>query len=151
VRRIPILFLFLLFYFTSLAKSGERVKPDLNFNWITIWLSFFFGVLFTMLFRFLNKKSKTIDQRSNAGLPLNGWISFLGINLIIRMLIQCYFFWRADYFMQSGWLGLKQDGGVQFQMLFIFEMFLSLFALAGTGALIYWFFGRRDIFPSMVI
>jgi hypothetical protein len=30
-------------------------------------------------------------------------------------------------------------------------MFLSLFALSGTGALIYWFFGKRDIFPAMFI
>lgn len=34
---------------------------------------------------------------------------------------------------------------------FIFEMFLSLFALAGTGALIYWFVGKRDIFPAMFV
>jgi Protein of unknown function (DUF2569) len=151
VRRISVLFLFLPLYFNSFANSGEQAAPGVYFNWITIWLSFFFGLLFTILFRFLNKYSKTIDQRSDAGLPLSGWIMFLGINLIVRIIIQAYFFWNANYFLKSTWLNLQQLGGVNFQLLFIFELFLSLFALAGTGALIYWFFGRRDIFPTMFI
>jgi hypothetical protein len=151
VRRIFVLFLFLPFYFNSFANSGVPAEPGAYFNWITIWLSFFFGLLFTILFRFLNKYSKTIDQRSDAGLPLSGWIMFLGINLIARIIIQAYFFWNANYFLKSTWIYLGQLGGVKFHMLFIFELFLSLFALAGTGALIYWFFGRRDIFPTMFL
>jgi hypothetical protein len=46
---------------------------------------------------------------------------------------------------------LGQLGGTKYQVLFIIELFLSLFAIAGTGALIYWFFGRRDIFPTLFI
>ena len=149
MRRILSPFLLLPFYINSFANSGTPAQPASYFNWITIWLSFFFGLLFTILFRYLNKYSKTIDQRSDAGLPLSGWIMFLGINLVVRFIIQAYFFWDANYFLKSTWIHLGQTGGVKFHMLFIFEMFLSLFALAGTGALIYWFFGRRDIFPTM--
>jgi len=151
VRRIFVLFLFLPFCIHSFAYSGDQAEPGGYFNWITIWLSFFFGLLFTILFRYLNKYSKTIDQRSDAGLPLSGWIMFLGINLIARIFIQAYFFWNANYFLKSTWIHLELLGGRHFQSLFIFELFLSLFALAGTGALIYWFFGRRDIFPTMFI
>lgn len=151
VRRIFILFSFLAFYLISLANNGTQIKSESRFNWITIWLSFFFGVLFTMLFRFLNSNSKTVDQRSNPALPVSGWIMFLGINLIVRIFIQSYFFWNANYFLQSTWVQLEHAGGVRLQTLFIFEMFLSLFALTGTGALIYWFYGRRDIFPVMFI
>ena len=149
VRRIFVPLLSLTF-FNSFA-NGETPTPGNYFNWVSIWLCFFFGLLFTILFRFLNKYSKTIDQRSNPGMPLSGWIVFLGINLIARFVIQIYFFWNENYFNESIWIHLGQLGGTKFQPLFIFELFLTLFAVTGTGALIYWFFGRRDIFPSLFI
>jgi Protein of unknown function (DUF2569) len=151
VRRFFILLSVLLFYFTSPANGNLQSASHSKINWITIWLSFFFGVLFTILFRFLNKKSKAVDQRSDAAMPLSGWVLFLGFNLIVRFGIQSYFFWESDYFMQSTWLSLGQAGGTKFQSLFIFELFLSLFSLTGTGALLYWFFGRRDVFPFLFI
>jgi hypothetical protein len=152
VRRIFIFLLFLFFYVFSFANRGDQniQAPD-NINWITVWLSFFFGLIFTILFRFLNNISKAVDQRSDAGQPMSGWIIFLGINLIIRIAIHAYFFWQSDYFLRSTWLHLGQAGGVEFQSLFIFEFFLSLFALAATGALLFWFFGKRDIFPAMFV
>src|SRR5882757_1036244 len=149
VRRIFVLLLSLTFL-NSFA-NGENQASGPYFNWLTIWLCFFFGLLFTILFRFLNKYSKTIDQRSNPGMPLSGWVMFLGINLLVRFVIQIYFFWRANYFLESTWMRLGQLGGTKFQVLFVIELFLSLFAVAGTGALIYWFFGRRDIFPTLFI
>jgi Protein of unknown function (DUF2569) len=151
VRRILVLLVTLLFYFVALANGNDRFEFHSDINWVNIWLSFFFGVLFTILFRFLNKKSKTVDQRGDAGMPLSGWVLFLGFNLVIRIGIQLYFFWKANYFLNSTWIHLGQVGGIQFQSLFIFELFLSLFSLTGTGALIYWYFGRRDIFPVMFI
>jgi len=149
VRRI--FFPLLSLTFLNSFANGETQAPGNYINWVTIWLSFFFGLLFTILFRFLNKYSKTIDQRSNPGMPLSGWIVFLGINLLVRFILQIYFFWNANYFSESVWMHLGQLGGTKFQLLFIFELFLSLFAVAGTGALIYWFFGRRDIFPTLFI
>jgi peptidoglycan/LPS O-acetylase OafA/YrhL len=59
VRRILISLLALLFCFFSVADNGVHAKPEPYFNWINIWLSFFFGVLFTILFRLLNKNSRT--------------------------------------------------------------------------------------------
>jgi hypothetical protein len=151
VRRIFVLLLFLPVFLISRANGNIRSVSVANINWITVWQSFFFGLLFTMLFRFLNKKTKTVDQRRDAGLPLNGWVFFLGVNLIIRIFIQVYFFCTASYFSQTRWIQLGNAGGIEFQSIFIFELFLSLFSLSGTGALIYWFFGRRDILPNMFI
>jgi hypothetical protein len=151
VRRIYFLLLLLPICLKSKADGDIHSVSVASINWITVWQSFFFGVLFTMLFRFLNKKTKTVDQRSDAGLPLNGWVFFLGINLAVRIVIQFYFLWTAKYFSQTKWLQLGQAGGPRLQTIFIFELFLSLFSLTGTSALIYWFFGRRDIFPSMFI
>jgi hypothetical protein len=149
VRRLLVLLLSVTFL-NSFA-NGETQTPVSNINWICIWLSFFFGLLFTILFRFLNKYSKTTDQRSNPGMPLSGWVLFLGVNLLVRFIMQIYFLLSANYFNESVWMHLQELGGTKFHVLFSFELFLSLFATAGTGALIYWFFGRRDIFPTLFI
>ena len=122
-----------------------------DINWITIWLCFFFGLLFTILFRFLNGNTKPMDQRGNAGLPLRGWIAFVGFNLIVRLIVQSYFFVTGDYFLKSDWIHFEDLGGTRLHSLLIFEMMLSLFSLTGTGALLFWFLGRRDIFPKMFI
>src|SRR6476646_8404338 len=96
VRRIFVLLLSLAFLNSFANVETQTSVP--YFNWLTIWLCFFFGLLFTILFRFLNNYSKTIDTRSDPGMPLNGWVMFLGINLLARFVIQIYFFWHANYF-----------------------------------------------------
>jgi len=151
VRRIFILLFFLSFFVVSLANKGDELQTENKINWITVWLSFFFGLIFTVLFRFLNKISKKVDQRRDAGQPFGGWIIFLGINLIVRIIAQAYFFWKSDYFLKETWIHLEQSGGIKFQSLFIFEFFLSMFALSATGVLLYWYFGKRDIFPAMFV
>jgi hypothetical protein len=147
MRRFFVLLLSL--SFLNGFANGETQAPGSFLNWISIWLSFFFGLLFTILFRLLNNYSKTIDQRSNPGRPLQGWVLFLGINLLARFMLQLYFLWNAHYYAESTWMHLGVLGGTKFQLLLIFELFLSLFACAGTGALLYWFYGRRDIFPML--
>jgi len=151
VRRICLLSLLLPISQFLFAESPAPETISSPVNWITVWLGFLFGLLFTILFRTLNRYSKHTDQRSDAALPLGGWILFLGINLLVRFGVQTYLFWKANYFLKSAWIRLAQAGGKTFHSIFIFEMFLSLFALAGTGALIYWFYARRDIFPVMFI
>ena len=135
------------------TAPANKTSPQHNryINWITIWLSFFIGVLFTILYRFLNKRTSIRDQRGNAALPLGGWIVFLGITLIIRLALQGYYFWNAHYYLESTWLFLAKAGGAPLQYVLIFEMILSLFSMASLCALLIWFFGRRDIFPSMFI
>jgi hypothetical protein len=67
------------------------------------------------------------------------------------LVVQSYFFVTGNYFLKSDWIHLDDLGGARLHTLLIFEMFLSLFSLTGTGALLFWFFGRRDIFPRMFI
>jgi len=149
VRRICLLFFSLHVYFLAYCQV-DAPSPS-SINWITVWLSFFFCVLFTMLFRHLNRKKRTVDQRSNAGQPLRGWLVFLGLNLVARIFIQAYFFFNENYFRKSVWIHLASVGGTSLHTLMIFEMFLSLFSMAGTGALLYWYYNKRDIFPRMFI
>jgi hypothetical protein len=135
---------------TNSGIIGNRGSAS-NFNWITIWLSFFLGVLFTMLFRYLNQKTKLQDERMGAPIPLGGWIVFLGITLMIRLGLQGYYFWNEHYYLVSTWNIYEKLGGARLQTIFVFEMILSLFSMAGSAALLFWFFGKRDIFPSMFI
>ncbi|HEY4965736.1 MAG TPA: DUF3857 domain-containing protein [Puia sp.] len=135
---------------TSSDSKQSRV-PASNINWMTVWLSFFLGVLFTMIFRFMNQKTKLQDERLDAAIPLGGWIIFLGVTLMIRMVAQGYYFWNEHYYLASTWNMLEKLGGAKLQAIFVFELIISLFSLAGTGALLFWFFGKRDIFPSMFI
>lgn len=151
MRRICLLLFSMPLSLISFANNPIQSGTEFTINWITIWLCFFFGLLFTKAFGYLNRHSKQIDQRSDAALPLSGWVMFLGINLIARLGIQGYLFWKANYFVKSTWIHLESEGGASFHLFFIFQMFLSLFALTGTGALIYWFYGRRDIFPVMFV
>jgi len=151
VRRISILLLFLSYYYLSFANGNIETHSETNINWIAVWLCFLFGVLFTILFRQLDRRSMMIDQRSDAGLPLSGWIVVLGLTLTIRILLQGYALLNDHYFLKSAWIHLEQTGGLKLQFLSIFELVLSLFSLISSGVLLYWFFGRRDIFPSMFI
>jgi hypothetical protein len=151
VRRISILLLFLSYYYLSFANGNIEPHSETNIYWIAVWLCFLFGVLFTILFRQLDRRSMMIDQRSDAGLPLSGWIVVLGLTLTIRILLQGYALLNGHYFLKSTWIQLEQAGGLKLHFISIFELVLSLFSLISSGVLLYWFFGRRDIFPSMFI
>lgn len=151
MRRICILLLFLPFFYLSFANGNNSSGTETDINWIAVWLSFLFGVLSTILFRFLNSRSKKIDQRSDAGIPLSGWIILLGLTLVARILLQGFALLNEHYFLKSDWLKLETAGGIKLHFLLIIELFLSLFSLISTMVLLYWFAGRRDIFPSMFI
>jgi hypothetical protein len=131
--------------------NNKGYNPVTNLNWQTIWLSFFLGVLLTILFNHLNRKSKPSEQGMNTALPIGGWAMFLGISLILRLIIQGYYFMSQGYYEISSWNNLGINGGAGLQGIFIAELIVSLFSLAATLAIIYWFFKKRDIFPGMMI
>jgi len=151
VRRILILFVLQHFYFISLAYNGIQIKSESNLNWMAIWVSFFFGLAFTLLVRYLNKCSKQTDIRSDPAIPISGWVFVLGASLVVHIIFQTYTFSNEHYYLRSTWQFLNSIGGVRLQFVFIFEMLLSLLTIAGAFALLYWFWGRRDIFPTLFI
>jgi hypothetical protein len=133
------------------AMRNKNYEPDHNINWMAAWLSFFSGVLFTMLFHYLNKKSKIQDERLDTSLPLRGVVILLGITLIIRFSLQGYSFVNENYFSLTTWNKLGTVGGSTLHILYMTEMLLAIFSMAGLLSLIYWFFKKRDIFPRMFI
>jgi hypothetical protein len=151
MRRMIILILFLQMGILSLANNEVPAYPAANIIWIHVWLSFLFGVLLTVWFRYLNQRSMPAEQRTDAGLPLRGWIILPGFILVLQLVIQIYAFWNADFYLKSAGFLWEAAGGVIWHVLIILEMLMTLFAIAGTGAMIYWYFGRRDIFPFMFV
>jgi len=131
--------------------SKKNLKPGGNTNWIMIWIIFFFGVLMTMLFNYLNRRSGNEIFAGGPPEPLQGAVILLGISLGIRILVQGYFLLKQNYFNQNIWNQLGIVGGSSLQSSFIIEMLISSFSMASTAALFFWFLKKRDIFPKMFI
>jgi Domain of Unknown Function with PDB structure (DUF3857)/Protein of unknown function (DUF2569) len=133
------------------AIRNKNYQPEYNINWMAVWISFFSGVLLTMLFHYLNKKSKIQEERMDTSLPLRGVVILLGITLIIRFSLQGYSFVNENYFSLATWNRLGTVGGSTLHALYMTEMLLAIFSMAGLLSLMYWFFKKRDIFPRMFI
>ncbi|HEY2348294.1 MAG TPA: DUF2569 domain-containing protein, partial [Puia sp.] len=136
---------------TAPPSKKKNFKPDVNTNWITIWICLFAGVLMTTLFKYLDKKSGTEIEYSGDAFPIQGAVILLAITLGIRFLYQGYIFLDQNYFRMTIWNVLGKNGGTSLQFVLIFEMCLALFTMTGSLALLYWFFKKRDIFPKMFV
>ncbi len=132
-------------------SKQKNFKPEGNTNWITLWISLFAGIILTMLFNFLNRKSRADEEFVGPALPLQGAVIFLAITLGIRFVYQGYIFMDQHYFQRTVWNQLEVAGGAGLQSLLVTEMCVAIFSMAGSLALLYWFFKKRDIFPYMFI
>lgn len=129
----------------------KNFRPDGYTNWITLWISLFAGVLLTMLFNFLNRRSLTAEDMTEHALPIQGAVILLAITLGIRFFYQGYIFIDANYFQLTVWNQLGIAGGAGLQSVLVTEMCVAIFSMAGSLALLYWFFKKRDIFPYLFI
>lgn len=105
-------------------------------HWQAIWIAFFFAVFFTALFKRLNRRSEEVEYMSDSAWPLGGWTIVLGITIALTLVMDTVYLVKSSYLFHATWVALPY--------------FLSLlFGIAGAGSLLYWFIGRRDIFPRM--
>ncbi len=132
-------------------SQHKNFKPDGNTNWITIWICFFASVLMTTLFRHLNRKSIPPNEYAKDAVAMNWVVILLAITLGIRFLYQAYIFMDQNYFKMNVWNYLGKSGGSTLQLVLIFEMCLTIFIMAGSLSLLYWFYNKRDIFPTMFV
>jgi len=136
----------------SPAPDGKAAPgPGKGASWPAIWLTFFFGLMFTILFRYLNARRETVLYSPGTGYPLGGWTVVLGITMGVGFLAMAYRLFTNNYFNHQTWSTLGDAGGAGLQFLLLFELLASLTYLACTGALLYWYLGRRDIFPRMFV
>jgi hypothetical protein len=123
-------------------------------NWPAVWLTFFFAVFFTWLWKRLNARSEDTLYTHESGYRLGGWTTVLGITIFLSLILQVYRFinnYLHSYLIYGykSWETMGRWGGRNIQYLSLVELFISLVSIASCGSVLYWFLKRRDIFPRM--
>ncbi len=135
------------------APAKSPLMPQISFTacWPAIWLTFFFCLLFSRLFQYLNTRSEETLYSPGSGYPLGGWIALLGISIGAYFLLELYFLFTSAYYNNDLWTAYGKAGGKLAQYLSLSELAIRLTFIAGAGALLFWFFRKRDIFPRMFL
>jgi hypothetical protein len=132
------------------ATSPSTFNPkDWQACWPAVWLTFFFCLLFSRLFRYLNIRGEETLYAPGSGYPIGGWIMLLGISLAIILLRELGSIFLSGFYNNTRWTYCGATGGNALQYLFLSDLAIHLTFVAGSGSLLYWFFNKRDIFPRM--
>jgi hypothetical protein len=124
---------------------------DVRACWPAIWLSFFFSLFFTWLFRRLNVRSEETIYTPGSGYPLGGWTILLGVTVGLTLLALVIELFRSGFYSYRNWANFGSAGGRPLQYLYLAQLAVSLSYIACSGAILYWFLQRRDIFPRMFV
>jgi hypothetical protein len=147
----------------SLYKERDAVAPALDpppaqplthpFQpcWPAIWLSFFYTLLASRLFIYLNTRSMDTLYAPGSGYPIGGWILVLGLFIGAGLLLDAYQFFSANYYSRANWFAWSNAGGTGMQFLYLGQLVIQLNFIAGACAVLFWFLRRRDIFPRMFV
>ena len=119
--------------------------------WPAVWLTFFFSLFFSRLFVWLNRRSVETLYSPGSGYPLGGWLLLLGVSLVVGMGFNLYNFLSSNYYSDNNWAAYGNAGGRALQYLYLGRMAVHLSSLAASGATLFWFLRKRDIFPRMFI
>ncbi|MBS1660600.1 MAG: DUF3857 domain-containing protein [Bacteroidetes bacterium] len=117
--------------------------------WPAIWLTFFFALIFSRIFIWLNRREAAIYYAPGSGYPLGGWLLLLGLSIIMSLGINVISFFGSNYYSYDNWTAYADAGGRSLQNLYLGKMAIQLVIIATTGATLFWFVKRRDIFPRM--
>ena len=134
------------------AKQPTPTMPstrDWRVCWPAIWLTFFFSLLFSRLFLWLNSRSEETLYAPGSGYPLGGWLVLLGVSISISLILELVQLFRENYYSFTNWTLFGNAGGANLQYLIMTELAIRLGFLAGGGAILFWFIKKRDIFPRM--
>ncbi len=134
------------------AVNGATLAPlQPKACWPAIWLSFFFCLLFSRLFGYLNARSEETLYAPGSGYPIGGWLIVLGITLVGNLLLQCRHFYQSGFYNYNNWTAYGKAGGSAMQFLLLSNLAIQLSFIACTGSVLFWLLKRRDIFPRMFI
>jgi hypothetical protein len=136
------------------AQPNTATQPDSHpFQpcWPAIWLSFFYALLASRLFIYLNTRSVETSFAPGSGYPIGGWVLVLGLFIGAGLLLDAWQFISANYYSRPNWAAWSNAGGTGMQFLYLGQLAIQLNFLAGACAVLYWFIRRRDIFPRMFI
>jgi Domain of Unknown Function with PDB structure (DUF3857)/Protein of unknown function (DUF2569) len=137
------------------AANPDHAAPDNSppFRpcWPAIWLSFFYALLASRLFIYLNTRSMDTLYASGSGYPIGGWTLVLGLFIGAGLLLDAYQFFSANYYSRANWIAWSNSGGTGMQFLYLGQLVIQLNFIAGACAILFWFLKKRDIFPRMFI
>jgi hypothetical protein len=119
--------------------------------WPAIWLSFFYALLASRLFIYLNTRSVETRFTPGSGYPIGGWVLVLGLCIFAGLALDVYQFFSANYYSRDNWIAWSNAGGTSMQYLYLGQLVIQLNFIAGACAVFYWFIKRRDIFPRMFV
>ena len=91
------------------------------------------------------------DDRNETPEKISGATGFLGLTLVAGSFVQLYSFLYSGYFSPYTFRHFEAAGGMATVYSVYAEMVLDLFWLFGIGALCFWYFSKRDIFPKFFI
>lgn len=132
---------------SNTTVSGQSQKAC----WPAIWLSFFYALLFSRLFSYLNNRSEETRYAPGSGYPLGGWLIILGLSIGATLVLESIQFYRSSYYSYSNWTAYANAGGTSLQYLYLAQLAIHLGFITGAAAILYWFMKKRDIFPRMFI
>lgn len=136
---------------SSASASTHAPTGDWKACWPAIWLTFFFSLLFSRLFQYLNSRGEETLYAPGSGYPLGGWLILLGLSLAAMLVFGLVRLFQDDYYNYSNWSAYTNAGGAPLQYLYLTQLAVQLSVISGSGALLYWFLKKRDIFPRMFL
>ena len=99
----------------------------------------------------LNSRSIETLYAPGTGYPLGGWLTLLGFSIGAILLLESTGLILSNPYSEARWTAYASAGGSSLQYLVMSQLAIRLTAIAGAGALLYWFLLRRDIFPLMFL
>jgi hypothetical protein len=133
------------------ARTSPANSHPLGPCWPAIWLSFFYALLASRLFIYLNTRSMETFYAPGSGYPIGGWVLVLGLCIGAGLLLDAYQFFSANYYSYDNWNAWSNAGGTGMEYLYLGQLVIQLNFIAGACAVLYWFLKKRDIFPRMFI
>lgn len=133
------------------TESASLINHSFHPCWPAIWLTFFYALLFSRLFIFLNTRNIDTHYAAGSGYPLGGWLVILGLSIAAGLFLDAWQLFRANFYSADNWLAWSGAGGTSLQYLYLGQLAIQLNFIAGGGAIMFWFYKKRDIFPSMFV
>ncbi|HTE27335.1 DUF2569 family protein, partial [Flavitalea sp.] len=131
------------------GKTGDgEIKPVSGVNFIAILLGLLAAGAAFAAFNLLNRRTIEVPYDRANGHGLGGWVTVLGITLVVKGGYQVYNLYAGNYFSAESY-AIWQTYGEGFVYTVMLELFFYMFWFFSTAAMIYWFVQRRDIFPLM--
>jgi multisubunit Na+/H+ antiporter MnhC subunit len=133
------------------ASSSSNSRSLLVINWVAV-LIFAMGLtILALLFRVFNRMESGFTSHTRMPQHMSGWPVLLAVFLCLSILINLISLAGSSYFSLATWKQLASSGGSTIPFLFMLDMLYNITVIAFSGALLYWYAHKRDIFPKMFI